>query len=215
MKKYIIILSAALLVCLPGFVFAALKNNPVGETEKTTGTPVSTPGKLTITYTRSSEGKNTYKNQTYYKPYRVAVWIEDAGGKLLKTLYRSVGGKIDPFPVPLENWEKKSGKISNNTPDAYTGASSKGGTPEKNYSFSWDFKDEDGNIFPDGSYIYCVEVARYYQNGKQAPWRSGGPKSSLNSGVIKKGKFVSFSSGRLDSYYPPTLTSLSASFAPK
>ena len=78
--------------------------------EKMKVPPVYTAGKITITYTRSSEGKNTYKGKTYYTPYRVAVWIEDSDGKLLKTLYRSVGGKIEPFPARLEHWEKKSGK---------------------------------------------------------------------------------------------------------
>ena len=177
--------------------------------------PKKQAGTITVNYRRSSEGKWKSKNEYFYTSYRTAVWIEDSMGRLIKTLYRSVGGKIEPFPVHLVNWEKKSGKISDNTPDTYTGASIKGGRSETSYTFTWDCKDIKGRLVPDGKYNYYVEVARYYQNDNNSPFRRGGPQSSLNSGVIEKSSKRSASIGVLDSFPPAILESLSAKFEPK
>ena len=173
-----------------------------------------TPGSITVDYKRSSEGKFTGRNRTIQLSYRTVVWIEDGKGLLIKTLYRSVGGTINPFPAHLTGWEEKSGKISDNTPDTYTSATVNGGTAETSYSFTWDCKDNSDQIVADGKYTYKVEVSRYYKtSGGQAPWRSGGAQSGLSIGIITKGPKNSSSTGTPDA--SALLSSLGAKFEPK
>ncbi len=172
-------------------------------------TGANAAGIITITYKRSSDGKRVSKDGTYLLGYRTAVWIEDSKGKLIRTLYRSVGGKINPFPAHLVNWENKSGKISDNTPDTYTGATVQGGKAETSYVFTWDCKDEKGRLVPDGKYKYFVEAALYWRNRG-----ASGAQSSLNSGEIEKGKKMNISTGTLDASGPAVLSSLGAKFEP-
>ncbi len=169
---------------LEGFV-------PPAETPSASaGTP-----EVKITYTRSAVGRNA----------RTAVWIEDSSGRYIKTLYRSVGGTINPFPVHLLKWEKAAGKISDNQPDAYTGATYSGGSSGSTYTFTWDCRNSFGSLVPDGEYVYKVENARYYA----PPLR---PQSNISSGRIKKGAVPDKSEGDIDNTPPALLSSLSAEF---
>ncbi len=160
-------------------------------------TPAAAAGipEVKITYIRSGAGRNA----------RTAVWIEDSSGKYIKTLYRSVGGTINPFPVHLQKWEKAAGKISDNQPDAYTGATYSGGSSGSTYTFTWDCRNSFGSIVPDGEYVYKVENARYYA----PPLR---PQSNISSGRIKKGAVTEKSEGDIDNTPPALLSSLFAEF---
>ena len=148
-----------------------------------------------ITYTRSGAGRNA----------RTAVWIEDSSGRYIKTLYRSTGGIINPFPARLLKWEQAAGKISDNQPDAYTGATYSGGNASSTYTFTWDCRNSYGSIVPDGEYVYKVENSRYYA----PPLR---PQSNLSSGRIKKGPIPEKRDGEIDNTPPALLSSLSAEF---
>ena len=148
-----------------------------------------------ITYTRSGAGRNA----------RTAVWIEDSSGRYIKTLYRSAGGAINPFPARLLKWEQATGKISDNQPDAYTGATYSGGNAGSTYTFTWDCRNSYGSIVPDGEYVYKVETSRYYA----PPLR---PQSNLSSGRIKKGPVPDKRDGEIDNTPPALLSSLSAEF---
>ncbi len=159
--------------------------------------PSSSAGipEVKITYTRSAVGRNA----------RTAVWIEDSSGRHIKTLYRSVGGTINPFPVHLLKWEKAAGKISDNQPDAYTGATYSGGSSGSTYTFTWDCRNSYGSVVSDGEYVYKVENARYYA----PPLR---PQSNISSGRIRKGAVQDKSLGDIDNTPPALLSSLSAEF---
>ena len=162
------------------------------------GGSTTSTGKVTITYTRA--------NNITSRPPRTAVWIENSSGTLVKTLYRSVGGVITPFPVHLDNWEAKSGIISDNTPDTYTSASVNGGKANTTFNFVWDCKDKNNVTVSDGIYYYRVEIARYDTTHP--------PNTSYNSGMITKGASTSTTSGTIQTQTPTLLTAISATFTP-
>ncbi|MEI7905416.1 MAG: DUF2271 domain-containing protein [Candidatus Firestonebacteria bacterium] len=166
------------------------KELSAGKEEKPQGIP-----EVKINYKRSTSGRNA----------RTAVWIEDSNGKLITTLYRSVGGVIKPFPVRLIKWEAKTGKLSDNASDVNTSATYNGGSAGQAYTFTWNCRDSWGKLVPDGEYFYKVENARYYA----PPIKT---QSNLSSGKIIKGKETYSSQGSIDDTPPALLTSLSAVF---
>ena len=101
-----------------------------------------------------------------------AVWVEDASGKLVKTLFvtsfttkgRSRNG--EPLvrgyvkrPTCVPTWVEKSNakELSDSELDAVTGA-----TPASGHrTYSWDFKDYHGNLVPAGKYRICVEATLF------------------------------------------------------
>jgi hypothetical protein len=90
---------------------------------------------------------------------QIAVWIEDANGAFVRTLYVSnyagkrAGWKKRPQVTPA--WVKASNPAA--TPqsaiDAVSGATPRNGT----VTVTWDLRDASGSIVPDGDYKYRVE----------------------------------------------------------
>ena len=92
----------------------------------------------------------------YRKPY-IAVWIEDAAGKPVRTI--TVWGNNPRWLATLPQWWK-IGKDDDALVKAVTCATR---APGK-YSVVWDGKDDNGNLLAQGAYTVQVEVHR--EHGK-------------------------------------------------
>lgn len=89
----------------------------------------------------------------YARPY-VAVWIEDAQRKPVKTLQLWVGK--DEWLKDLRSWWRKVGRYDAVMVDAVTSAT----RPAGKYRFTWDGLDQAGNRVEQGEYTFYVEVVR-------------------------------------------------------
>ena len=84
---------------------------------------------------------------------QTAVWIEDADGHFVKTIYTSgFAGHVKERQITLPRWADASGFID---ADAITGASIDVG----HHIFVWDLKDSFGTKVPLGTYTVKVEVS--------------------------------------------------------
>lgn len=99
-----------------------------------------------------------YQRQSGKASNQFAVWIEDATGKLVKTLYATRftargGWKRRPESLPL--WvETQFFQSASADVDAFTGATPLGG----DLVYTWDCKDSEGTAAPPGEYRYLVEA---------------------------------------------------------
>lgn len=149
MKKMIVFLVAALLVCMPGM--AQQKKGKAQCLE------------VSFNYQRQSgPGSNQY-----------AVWIENERGEVVKTLFVTsyttkgrVRGNEQPMrgyikrPACVPTWVKtvKANELTDQQLDAFTGA-----TPQANgtQTFTWDFTDQAGKAVRKGTYKVCVEATLF------------------------------------------------------
>ncbi len=116
---------------------------------------------------------------------QTAVWIEDAGGNFLKTLYVSgFSGQVKDKQVVLPAWAGISKFREDNT----TGASISYGL----HKFVWDCTNSAGTRVPDAIYTVKVEVhhwpSMHYQN-VSADIQVGGEASVE---VVKEGDLIPF-----------------------
>ncbi len=116
---------------------------------------------------------------------QTAVWIEDAGGNFLKTLYVSgFSGMVKDKQVVLPAWAAMSKFRENNT----TGASIAYGL----HQFVWDCTNGAGERVPDAVYTVKVEVhhwpSMHYQT-VSADIQIGGEAQTV---VVKEGNLVPF-----------------------
>lgn len=91
------------------------------------------------------------------RPY-VAIWIEDANEKIVRTV--AIWGNRDKYIADLSNWFKASGgDRSYNLFKSISRATRAAGK----YSVVWDGLDDQGKALPKGDYTVCVELNR--ENG--------------------------------------------------
>jgi hypothetical protein len=93
------------------------------------------------------------------------VWIEDADGNLVKTLYATkftANGGYKNRPDSILNWVAKSGLsgMPKAAVDAITGATPKSGA----LSFAWDLTDGGDAVAPDGDYTFVIEGTMRWKN---------------------------------------------------
>lgn len=115
---------------------------------------------VTATVTLPTVNANKYR-----RPY-VAVWIEDADGKAVRTL--AVWGNSNKYLKDLNDWWK----IGKENPDVVKAMAKATRGPGK-YDLVWDGKDDKGNAVEQGTYTVRVEVHREFgghlrQSGKIA-----------------------------------------------
>lgn len=125
----------------------------------------STSPEVDFVSKRSEMGKSpivevsiVFQRQLGMSSNQFAVWIEDAFGSHVKTLYTTRwtaegGWKI--WEVLLPEWKKAAQpqKMSPETINAISGATPLSGT----FSYSWNCRDENDIIVPAGEYRYIVE----------------------------------------------------------
>jgi hypothetical protein len=115
--------------------------------------PRSTEGTLRFTMkTVTTKGK-------YAPKHVVAVWVEDARGRFVKTL-RVAGRKQ---AKRLRRWARASRK---NVVDAVTGATLK---KHVEHTVTWDGRDAKGRAVPDGIYEVRVEFTEKNSYGPTTP----------------------------------------------
>jgi len=106
-----------------------------------------------------------YEKQSGYASNQFAVWIEDVGGNLVKTLYATRytangGYKNRPDSIPL--WVDKSNLVvmSKTDVDAVSGATPVTGTQY----YTWDMTDKNNNAVAPGEYTFFVEGSLRWKN---------------------------------------------------
>lgn len=122
---------------------------------------------------KSLEVSFDYVKQTGPGSNQWAVWIENAKGEVVRTLYVTSfttkgrtrgneelvrGYKKRPDCVPTWVKTAKADNLSDKQIDAFTGA-----TPKANgrQTYKWDFKDAKGKSVAKGTYKVCVEATLY------------------------------------------------------
>lgn len=106
-----------------------------------------TSGELAIKVTTSTAGGK-------YSPRNiVAIWVEDVNGNFVKTLLAYANKR----KTHLNNWEASTNAASSafNTVDAITGATQ---SNHATRSCSWNGKNHNGELMPDGTYKLRVEL---------------------------------------------------------
>ena len=101
----------------------------------------------------------TYTKQSGFASNQFAVWIEDAQGKLVKTLYATKytangGWQRRPLSIPI--WVKQTNLAEMNKAqiDAVSGPTPKTGA----LKYTWDGTDGQGRPLPAGEYTVYVEA---------------------------------------------------------
>jgi len=107
----------------------------------------------------------TFTRQSGHATNQFAVWIEDARGQHIKTLYATRftangGWKRRPSSIPV--WVKQSGlsNMSKAQVDAVSSATPRTGS----LSYKWDGADSRGTQVPSGDYVVILEGTLRWEN---------------------------------------------------
>lgn len=144
--------------------------------------PVEVPQEITDSTSQKSEGmgllsvKLNFKRSGTIASNQYAVWIENAEGELIKTLYVSdftANGGYARRKDCVPTWVAHAhpAQMSTDELDAVSGATPRSGQ----HSYTWNGQDEHGNAVADGEYRIYVEGTLY--------WSS----TVLYSGVVRWG----------------------------
>ena len=104
-----------------------------------------------------------FAKQSGYASNQFAVWIEDANGNFVKTLYATkftAKGGYEKRPDSIPVWVERSGLAGMKDIDAITGATPKSGA----LRYTWDLTNETGARVPDGTYKFFVEGTLRWKN---------------------------------------------------
>ena len=104
-----------------------------------------------------------FSKQSGYASNQFAVWIEDANGKLMKTLFVTqftANGGYKKRPDAIPAWVERSGIAKDTALDANSGATPKSGS----LRYVWDLMDETGARVADGTYTFYVEGTLRWKN---------------------------------------------------
>ncbi|HEX5057876.1 MAG TPA: DUF2271 domain-containing protein [Kofleriaceae bacterium] len=107
--------------------------------------PVGT-ARLNVTLTTSQTATPVYQPANV-----LAVWVEDANGKIMKT----IGRYADLRAIALVAWGQKAGT---NDVDALSGATRTSHTDPVTLT-AWDVTNRQGQVIPDGTYTVRMEVS--------------------------------------------------------
>ena len=97
----------------------------------------------------------------YHRPY-VAVWVEDASGREVRTLssWVNTNGRGPRYIRELRRWSRAAGDVQQSGgPDLVATISSATRVPGR-YTVTWDGKDESGRLVDQGTYRVMIEAAR-------------------------------------------------------
>jgi len=104
-----------------------------------------------------------FTKQSGYASNQFAVWIEDANGVFIKTLFVTkftADGGYEKRPDAIPVWVEQSGIDEGTKQDAVSGATPKTGAQR----YVWDLTDESGARVPDGTYKFFVEGTLRWKN---------------------------------------------------
>jgi len=153
-------------------------------TQQSPAVSTGAAAEITFTFTRQSgSASNQY-----------AVWIEDASGQHVKTLYASrwtANGGYSRRPTSIPLWVKQSGlaNMSRAQVDALSGATPSTGK----MTYIWDGTNSSGAAVPDGNYMLILEGTLRWEN--QAYYRA---PLALGQGAAAAQVSVEYVSGQRD-----------------
>ena len=113
----------------------------------------------------AAEVSLTFTRQSGSASNQFAIWVEDAQGRYIRTLYATrwtANGGWSRRPTSIPVWVSRSG-LSEKTRaqiDAASGATPRTGT----ITHSWDGRDNSGNLVPPGNYVIYVEGTLRWEN---------------------------------------------------
>lgn len=118
----------------------------------------SIPGTLQATEKGKLEITVSYERQDGRGSNQYAVWIENAQGQLVKTLYVTkftAQGGYSPRPDCTPVWVSKANPASmtEQQVDAFSGATPQTG----DHTYTWDLTDDKGSLVAAGKYTFYVE----------------------------------------------------------
>jgi len=148
---------------------------------------------LTLTFTRQSgSASNQY-----------AIWIEDANGQHVKTLYASrwtANGGYARRPTSIPLWVKQSGlaSLTRVQVDAVSGVTPRTGS----FSYTWDGTNSNGVAVPAGDYVIILEATLRWEN--QVYYRA---PITLGQGAQSPQVSVEYVSGERDTTTERTMIS--------
>jgi len=124
----------------------------------------------------------TFTRQTGSASNQFAVWIENAQGQFVKTLYATrytANGGWERRATSIPVWVKKSNlsDMTKTQVDVITGATPRAGT----LTYTWDGTDSSGASVPNGDYVIFLEGTLRWENQVyyRAPIRLGqGPAAA-------------------------------------
>ena len=160
MKRTIKIFAAVAVLILLMALFACSVDEPNESSLFEQGNEISateSAGELIITF--------DYEKQSGYASNQFAVWIEDADGNYIKTLYvtrYTANGGYKDRPDSIPKWVAKSGlaEMQKSEVDVIAGATPKSGT----IIYAWDLTDTNGKTAPSGEYKFFVEGSLRWKN---------------------------------------------------
>ncbi|MDR1702523.1 MAG: DUF2271 domain-containing protein [Sporomusaceae bacterium] len=153
MRKYLAIIVAAFIV----ISVYSFTGEPADNGQAKAAVAANSPGDVVIEF--------DYQSQAGYASNQFAVWIEDEGGNLVKTLYATrytANGGYERRPDSIPYWVKKSGlaTMEKTQVDAFSGATPRSGT----LAYAWDLKDTNGDQVAPGKYNFLVEGSLRWKN---------------------------------------------------
>ncbi|HRZ42759.1 MAG TPA: DUF2271 domain-containing protein [Bacteroidales bacterium] len=133
----------------------------------------NTPGTVTFTVTTTANGGK-------YAPNHVlAIWIKNSSGTFIRTS-KMMSQKETKY---LYQWKASS---SLNTVDAITGATL---TSHQTHTITWNCKDLNNNVVPDGTYQFWIEFADADAQGPYAHFDFNKSTSAVNTNYPNQSKF--------------------------
>jgi hypothetical protein len=164
LKKCILLIAVLLILlfslvgCTKSTITSPLPSPSSSETQsRSEELPEELSGKLIISF--------DFQRQSGHASNQFAVWIEDADGGYVKTLYATRftakgGYKNRPDSIPLWVGRSDLAAMSDKQVDAITGATPQTGAQE----YSWDLTDESGKLVSAGMYKFFVEGSLRWKN---------------------------------------------------
>lgn len=124
------------------------------------------------------------------RPY-VAVWIEDASHKVIRTV--AIWGTKDKYISDLSHWWMAAG--GEQAYSQFKAISRATRAPGK-YSLVWDGLDDQGKVVPKGSYTVCVEINRenghHAQESVELPCRDEQKSADLSATAESEGSTIAY-----------------------
>ena len=132
----------------------------------------------------------TFTRQTGSASNQYAVWIENAQGQLVKTLYATrwtANGGYRTRPTSIPVWVRQSNlaNMQRNQIDAVSGATPRTGA----VTYTWDGTSSQGAAAPAGNYTLIIEGTLRWENQVlyRAPFRLGQGASSAQASASYTG----------------------------
>jgi hypothetical protein len=105
----------------------------------------------------------SFERQSGHASNQFAVWIEDADGTFVKTVFATdytANGGYKNRPESIAVWAERSGLAERSEVDSFTGATPKTGE----LTYVWDITGENGQPVPEGKYKFFVEGSLRWKN---------------------------------------------------